>query len=421
MKILMVTNTFAPNVSGVARSVTTFTEEFRRRGHRVVVIAPKFDGAARGEADVIRVRALRNFNGTDYSVVLAPPHYVAKAVDALKPDVIHSHNPFLLGTTASRLAKSRNLPLVFTHHTLYERYTHYVPGGDSTLMKRLAVRRATKYANSSDAVFAPSKSIADLLYERGVTVPIFEVPTGVRLADFGDGDGAGFRADFRIPADATVVGYVGRIAEEKNLDFLARALSGVLARAPDTFAAIVGDGPSRDAMREIFRARGVADRVRFTGTLRDAALIAAYHALDVFAFASLTETQGLVLAEAMAAGVPVVALDAPGAREIVRDGANGRLLPAADEAAFAEAIDWIAGRSTTDRDALCAAARASAADFDLERVADRALSAYESVIDNPTRQIVVEGRRTRRFLRGNRRRVAAVSVGDALPHRRSDR
>jgi glycosyltransferase involved in cell wall biosynthesis len=161
--------------------------------------------------------------------------------------------------------------------------------------------------------------------------------------------------------------------------------------------------------------------VRLTGPLRDAALIAAYHALDVFAFASLTETQGLVLAEAMAAGVPVVALDAPGAREIVRDGANGRLLPAADEAAFAEAIDWIAGRSTTDRDALCAAARASAADFDLERVADRALSAYESVIDNPTRQIVVEGRRTRRFLRGNRRRVAAVSVGDALPHRRSDR
>jgi 1,2-diacylglycerol 3-alpha-glucosyltransferase len=420
MKILMVTNTFAPNVSGVARSVTTFTEEFRRRGHRVVVVAPKFDGAAKGEVDVIRVGALRNFNGTDYSVVLAPPHYLAKAVDVLKPDIVHSHNPFLLGTTASRLARSRHLPLIFTHHTLYERYTHYVPG-DSTLMKRLAIRRGTKYANNSDAVFAPSRSIADLLYERGVTVPIFEVPTGVRLADFRDGDGAGFRADFRIPADATVIGYIGRIAEEKNLDFLARTLSAVLVRAPNSFAAIVGDGPSRDAMNEIFRQRGVAGQVRFTGTLRGPALVAAYHALDVFAFASLTETQGLVLAEAMVAGVPVVALDAPGAREIVRDGINGRLLPAADEAAFAEAIEWVAGHGAADHGALRKAARAGADDFALERVADRALAAYESVIDNPTRQIAVEGRRTRRFLRGNRRRVAAVHAGDTLPYRRSDR
>jgi 1,2-diacylglycerol 3-alpha-glucosyltransferase len=419
MKILMVTNTFAPNVSGVARSVTTFTEEYRRRGHRVVVIAPKFDGATRGEVDVIRVRALRNFNGSDYSVVLAPPHYVAKAVDLLKPDIIHSHNPFLLGTTAMRLARSRNLPLVFTHHTLYERYTHYLPG-DSTLMKRLAVRRATKYANQSDAVFAPSRSIADLLYERGVTVPIYEVPTGVRIADFDEGDGPGFRAGHRIPTNATVIGYVGRVAEEKNLDFLAHALSTVLTRMPKAYAVIVGDGPSADAMLDVFRERGVVDRVRFTGTLRGDALAAAYHALDVFAFASLTETQGLVLAEAMTAGVPVVAVDAPGAREIVRDQVNGRLLPAADEAAFADAVIWTATHGADSRRRLQNAARTSAAEFSLESVADRALAAYEAIIDSPTRQIAIEGRRTRRFLRGTRRRVVAATANDFPSHRRSD-
>ena len=228
MNILMVTNTFAPNVSGVARSVTMFTEAYRSRGHRVMVVAPEFDGAPENEVDVVRIGALRNFAGTDYSVAIGPPLYLARAVDAFAPDIVHSHGPFLLGTTAARLARTRRVPLVFTHHTLYEHYTHYVPG-DSGLVKKIALNRGTRYANASDAVFAPSRSIRDLLRTRGVTVPIYEVPTGVPLSVFADGDGAGFRARYRIPADAVVVGTVGRLAEEKNLDFLSRALARFLA------------------------------------------------------------------------------------------------------------------------------------------------------------------------------------------------
>ncbi len=158
MNILMVTNTFAPNVSGVARSVTLFTEEYRRRGHRVIVVAPEFDGVPPEEEGVIRLGALRNFAGTEYSVVVAPPLYLARAVDDFRPDIIHAHSPFFLGTTAARLARLRDVPLVFTHHTLYEQYTHYVPG-DSPLLKRLVLHRATRYANACDAVFAPSKAL----------------------------------------------------------------------------------------------------------------------------------------------------------------------------------------------------------------------------------------------------------------------
>ena len=138
-----------------------------------------------------------------------------------------------------------------------------------------------------------------------------------------------------------VVGTVGRLAEEKNLDFLSRALARFLAATPEAYALVVGDGPSHEPMAELFAAAGLAGRVVFTGALRPPALIDAYHAMNVFAFASLTETQGLVLAEAMAAGVAVVAIDAPGAREIVRDGVNGRLLGEADEAAFHAALDWV--------------------------------------------------------------------------------
>ncbi len=392
MNILMVTNTFAPNVSGVARSVTMFTEAYRSRGHRVLVVAPEFDGAPRHEVDVVRVGALRNFAGTDYSIAIGPPLYLARAVDTFNPDIVHSHGPFLLGTTAARLARTRHVPLVFTHHTLYEHYTHYVPG-NSTLMKRIALNRGTRYANASDAVFAPSRSILDLLRQRGVTVPIYEVPTGVPLSAFASGDGAGFRARFGIAAGAIVVGYVGRLAEEKNLGFLSRALARFLAATPAAHALIVGDGPSREPMAEIFAAAGLGHRVVFTGALRPPALIDAYHAMNAFAFASLTETQGLVLAEAMAAGVAVVAIDAPGAREIVQDGVNGRLLRAADETDFHMALDWVIRRDDGAARALSNDARTSARAFSLGAVADRALAAYDEIINETTRRARVRARR----------------------------
>ncbi len=392
MNILMVTNTFAPNVSGVARSVTMFTEAYRRRGHRVMVVAPEFDGAPEDEVDIVRVGALRNFAGTDYSVVIVPPLYLAHAVDAFGPDIVHSHGPFLLGTTAARLARARRLPLVFTHHTLYEHYTHYVPG-DSTLVKRIALNRGTRYANTSDAVFAPSRSILELLRARGVMVPIYEVPTGVPLAVFERGDGAGFRARFGIPADALVVGTVGRLAEEKNLGFLSRALCRFLAATPAAYALIVGDGPSREVMAASFAAAGLSGRVVFAGTLRPPALVDAYHAMNAFAFASLTETQGLVLAEAMAAGVAVVAVDAPGAREIVCDGVNGRLLASADEAAFHAALDWVIRRSDGEARALSAVARAGARAFSLDAVAERALNAYDEIIGEASKRIRIPARR----------------------------
>ena len=388
MNILMVTNTFAPNVSGVARSVTMFTEAYRSRGHRVLVVAPKFDGAPEKEVDVVRVGALRNFAGTEYSVVIGPPLYLARAVDAFGPDIVHSHGPFLLGTTAARLARTRRVPLVFTHHTLYEHYTHYVPG-DLALMKRIALNLGTRYANASDAVFAPSRSILDLLRRRGVTVPIYEVPTGVPLAIFGRGDGAGLRARLGIPAGAVVVGTVGRLADEKNLGFLSRAIARFLAATPRAHALIVGDGPSREPMQAVFAEAGVARRAVFTGALRLPALVDAYHAMNVFAFASLTETQGLVLAEAMAAGVAVVAVDAPGAREIVRDRQNGRLLNAPDEAEFHAALDWVIGRDGDAARLLSGVARAEARAFSLDAVAVRALAAYGEIIEEAPRRASV--------------------------------
>ncbi|HEX6199264.1 MAG TPA: glycosyltransferase, partial [Thermoanaerobaculia bacterium] len=315
MNVLVLTNTFTPHVGGVARSVERFVAEYRRQGHRVLVVAPELGLAPEVEEGVVRVPALVGFTGGDFAVPVPMPGRVAAAVERFGPHVVHSHHPFLLGDTALRLAAARGLPVVFTHHTLYECYTHYVPG-DSPRMRRFAIELAVGYCNLCDAVIAPSESVEGLLRERGVTAPIRVIPTGVDLAGFAAGDGTAFRAAHGIPADALVVGHVGRLAPEKNLGFLARAVARLLEARPGARFLVVGDGPARETVTEELVRRGLGERLHAVGVLGGAELVSAYRAMDVFAFASHSETQGMVLTEAMAAGVPVVAVDASGVREV---------------------------------------------------------------------------------------------------------
>lgn len=381
MNILLITNTFTPHVGGVARSVTAFAEEYRRRGHLVLVVAPEFPGMPENEADVVRVPAIQNFNASDFSVVLPIHPPLTEKIDAFRPDIVHSQHPFLLGMTAVRIARHRGLPLVFTHHTLYEQYTHYVPG-DSPALKRFAIELATRYANLADQVFAPSESIRDLLRQRGVTVPIDVVPTGVCLAHFAIGDGAAFRRRMGIPQDALVVGHLGRLAPEKNLEFLAHAAAGFVKSHPHAHFLVVGSGPSEAAMRQTFARAGLDARLHVVGILQQQALSDALHAMDVFAFASTSETQGMVLTEAMAAGLPVVALDAPGAREVVADRHNGRLLAEATPESFAEALQWIAALPRKAWREMKLAALDTAEAFSMPRSADKALACYASLVSS---------------------------------------
>lgn len=381
MKILMFTNTFKPHVGGVARSVEAFAQEYRRYGHRVLIVAPIAEGVAEEDEEVLRVPAMQRFNGSDFTVSLPIPAHVMSAIYDYAPDVVHSHHPFLLGNTALRVAATCGVPLVFTHHTMYERYTHYVPG-DSPAMQRFAIQLSTEYGNLCDLIFAPSESVAGVLRERGVDTPITVVPTGVDVPRFARGDSRSFRRACGIADDRFVVGHLGRLAPEKNLGFLAESVALFLRERSDAHFLVVGSGPSQDEMRRIFSRMRLADRLHMAGTRTGQELIDAYHAMDVFAFASHTETQGMVLTEAMAAGVPVVALDAPGAREVVRDGSNGRLLVAQRVRPYADALKWIASRDAGQREAIRQAARRTADEFSMPRTAERALVSYRSLIES---------------------------------------
>ncbi len=376
MNILMMSNTYAPIVGGIERSIQSFAEEFRKRGHDVRIVTSEYEGRPEHEDYVIRIPALKKVFHTDFSINLPIPGVISNLMEQYKPDLVHSHHPFFVGDLALRLCGQYGLPHVYTYHTMFEWYTAML-GTDSEAVQRFLVALATGYCNLADQVFVPSESVAGILEERKVETPIAVVPTGVNTAHFASGNGEDMRRYFGIPTAAFVAGHLGRLSPEKNLNFLAESMAQFLVDNPEAHFMVIGTGPSEDSVKELMREKGVDARVHFTGLLKGADLVNAYHAMDVFVFASKSETQGLVVTEAMAAGLYVVALDAPGVREVVRDKENGRLLMEEDTSAFAQAVTECMQMERGAREPFLKAARATAEEFSVSNCATRALAVYE--------------------------------------------
>ena len=427
MKIALFTNTFTPHVGGVACSVSSLAKGLRARGHRVLVVAPEFPEASDSTDEVVRISAYQQFAGSDFSLPSPISFSLAGRLDDFAPDIIHSHHPFLLGGTALREAAARNLPIVYTYHTRYDLYGHYVIQ-NSDITRRLALGLSIGYCDLCDAVIAPSRSIADFIARNGVKTRIVVIPTGVNTVQLDSSDAAGLRARYAIPPEAFVVGHVGRLAQEKNLGYLADALIRFLHATPAAHAIVTGDGEWATALAAAFAHADVSERVHMTGVLSGVELARAYATMDVFAFSSVSETQGLVLIEAMAAGVPVVALDAPGARDVVVDGDNGRLLKrAAPAEAFARALAWVAARPPAEAEALRVSARKTAGGYSQEDTVQKTLALYQALIAaRPVRPPIEDS-----AWRGAKRRLAdqwrtigrmADALSDAVlaPERRTD-
>lgn len=419
MKILMFTNTYSPHVGGVARSVNGLARGLRDDGHEVLVVAPTYHEVKESTDEVFRMSALQDFTGSDFALPSPLSWSLTNRLDDFVPDIIHSHHPFLLGGTALRMSALRKLPIIYTNHTRYDLYSHYIIQ-KSDIMKRLALSLTTGYCDLCDAVIAPSKSTADFLVEQNVKSPITVIPTGVNIKPVGDVDIPTERNRLGIPDNAFVVGHVGRLAQEKNLTYLVNSLVPFLKSNSNAHALIVGGGVMAEPMTEAFEKGGVSDRVHMTGVLTGTELTIAYAIMDVFAFSSKSETQGLVLIESMALGTPVVAIDAAGARDVVENGGNGILLPEnATEIQFAEALDRIANLSKADTQKLRSAAQTTAAAYSQKVTVDRTVDLYQRTINETSNTAPREPgrwRNTKRSLAdqwsilGN----VANAVGDAL-------
>jgi glycosyltransferase involved in cell wall biosynthesis len=379
MKILMVTNTFAPHVGGVARSVEAFSDRYRELGHEVLVVCPSFEGTE-SSRNVLRVPTIEHFRHTSFSFPLPIPSGVHRTINQFAPDVVHSHHPFLLGDTALRVGAELAIPVVFTHHTQYDKYAHYLGEAESTAAKQFINDLDVGYCNLCDAVVAPSQTVADELRAKNVTAHMEVIPTGVEIDWWAGSASWGTREQYGIPKDAFVVGHVGRLAKEKNIAFLADAVATFLAQRPDAWFVVAGVGPCEADLLLACEKHCVIDRLLTFGVLSPVELRNIYHTFDVFAFASQSETQGIVLAEAMAAGIPVVAIDAPGVREIVSDRVNGRLLEVENATAFAQAIAWIANLNQANQAVMKRELTETAASYSIERSAQSMLELYDWAI-----------------------------------------
>jgi glycosyltransferase involved in cell wall biosynthesis len=346
MRVLFVSDVYFPRVNGVSTSIRTFRADLERAGVESVLVAPAYPRAsADHEPGIVRVpSAFVPFDPEDRRFLGGALRRALSPELAARVDLVHVHTPFVAHYAGVRFARLHGKPVVATYHTFFEDYLHhYVPVLPRGIGRRLARHFTRSQCDDVTALIAPSAPMRDALLAYGVTTPIEVLPTGLPPGTFQPGDGARFRARFGLPADRPLLLYVGRVAHEKNIEFLLQMFARLRARRPDALFVIAGEGPAREHLARLARQLGVAEYVRFIGYLeRERELPDCYAAGDAFVFASRTETQGLVLLEAMAQGTPVVSTAVLGTRSVLTEGC-GAIVVREEPEEFAAAVEQALG------------------------------------------------------------------------------
>jgi 1,2-diacylglycerol 3-alpha-glucosyltransferase len=301
---------------------------------------------------------------------------------ALKLDVIHTHHPILLGQTAARKASDLGLPLVFTFHTQYWEYTHYVPLPAEAIqefLKKTVHKWLMDYVQKCHHIIIPSESMKDfLINEYGLETGYTVIPTGIDLEPFLQADGKALRKENNWQ-DETVLISVGRLAAEKNWETLLRAFAKVSQKRSNLHLVLIGDGPDRGTLEALASELSIADHTTFTGSLHFEEIPPYLKAADLFCFASITETQGLVTMEAMAAGLPAVAVDGSGTRDIVEQNKQGFLVEN-DADALANGIEKLLSDPQKMK-RFSNQALKKAKTFDINELGKQMIGVYEEAIE----------------------------------------
>lgn len=343
MRVLFVSDVYFPRVNGVSTSIRTFRQDLSVHGVETQLVAPCYAAAEAAPAEepgVLRVPSA--------GVPRDPEDRrmrwgaLTRALDALVPsgfDLVHIHTPFIAHYAGVRFARRAGIPAIATYHTFFEEYLHhYLPVLPRGVGRWLARSFTRSQCDDVRALIAPSEPMRAVLLEYGVSTPIHVLPTGLPADRFRPGDARAFRARAGLPPGARLVTYIGRVAHEKNIGFLVQMFREVLERVRQAVLVIAGEGPARTALQQQVASLGLSSHVHFAGYLdRDTVLLDCYAAAEVFVFASRTETQGLVLLEAMAQGAPIVSTAELGTRSILVPGSGALVVPE-ERRAFAAAV-----------------------------------------------------------------------------------
>lgn len=382
LHIAYYTNTYLPVVSGVVRSVQSFRQALSALGHNVFIFAQE-DDYEDTEPFIFRYPSLRLPLGVDIPAALPVSSFVDQLLPKLKLDVIHTHHPFLLGQTAANKARDYNLPLVFTFHTQYHEYTHYIPFSQEQVQEFIKDRIMNwlrEYMRKCQHIVIPSESMRSILVnDYGLVDRFTVIPTGVDVTPYHRARGESLRARWSWGDDKVIIS-VGRLAEEKNWTTLLQAFALALEKQKNLRLVLVGDGPQASALRQLAGELGITERVLFPGRVPFEKIPKHLKAADLFAFASVTETQGLVTLEALAAGLPVAAVAGPGTQDIIDDGVQG-LLVKNDPHELANGIVKLIGNPDLMA-RFKSAALQKAQEYDHKQLARQMLKVYKQAIQD---------------------------------------
>lgn len=383
LSIVMFTNNYLPFVGGVPLSIQRLASGLTRLGHQVHIFAPAYPEASPDDEKdhVIRCERLFQANLSGFPIVNLFSPKIAHTFKALDCDLVHIHHPFWLCVKALHLAHRRHVPIVLTYHTRLERYVHYLPIPGEPLKNILAHWKIKGVANHCDAIITPTPSTEEYLRNLGVSALIETIPTGIKLQDYDSWTEQQVQKCrlSHTKGNKLLLITVSRLAEEKNLDFLLAGLAKVKATCPVSFTFLfVGDGPLRPHLERQVKELALEQVVAFTGNLSPREVTRIYRAADLFVFASTSETQGMVLVEAMAGGCPVVAVRASGVHDVIQNGYNGVMVPESTDS-------WAAAVASllTDSDkleALSENSRTFAQSFSEENIAKKVEALYQRVV-----------------------------------------
>lgn len=389
MHVALFSDCYRPRINGVVTSLISLKTGLEKLGHRVTLIAPSYPNQDDTEPGIVRLNAFSFPTWPEDRAALPLPLSAMRALRSADFDVVHIHTPFNLGVlgwwTASRLKK----PMVFTHHTLWEEYSHYLPLVPVWLGKWLAKVICNYFFTRARAIVAPSQDIASQIERLGFGTKTWVAPTGIETALFEGGNPLPVHRELGLQKDAALFIYVGRLAREKSIDFLLQAFAVVVRERPEARFAIVGGGPEQATLEKLTAQLGLQKSVIFLGYRPRAALKNYLAAARLFVFASETETQGLVLLEAAAAGLPVLAIRASGVNEAVHEGVSGLLCDSGELEKYTRAMLDFA-QHPERREQFSAAARKWSRNFSAEASANRIAQVYESFKDTPNRALLQE-------------------------------
>lgn len=383
MRIAFFTNCYKPIVNGVVIAISSLREAYEKKGHQTYIFAPQVDDYIEEEKNIFRYKSINLTHKVKYPIAIPLSFRAKRIITQFNPDIIHIHHPFLLSSPAIIYGRDLGIPKILTLHTQYEKYTHYLSPIPERLTQEVVKKIITNLADKVNCFTTPSSSMKELIKNYGIKKRIEVIPNAIKLEAFREKEERKcreIREKYNLKEDEKIILYLGRVAKEKSIDKLLEVIALIKRRGIDKVKLlIVGKGPALEELQELAKVLQIAPEVIFTGEVRNEEVKNYYKIAYLFVTASLTETFGIVIIEALASGIPVLAVKAPGIVDIITDGVEG-ILVENEVGQFAEALEKVV-KNPQLREVLSQGALKTSAQYDIDTISERMLNLYQEIIE----------------------------------------